>query len=79
MPSMTPTPRPSLTNDLASRYANQHVGGAYDAKQVKTQPIDFGILDATYETPGTFEKDNFNEKALNFSDTLGVDRRKYKG
>jgi hypothetical protein len=79
MPAMTPTPRPSLTTDLASRYVSQHVGGAYDAKKVKTQPIDFGILDSTYEAPNNFGSDNFNEKALNFSDSLGVDKRKYKG
>jgi hypothetical protein len=73
----TPTDRPSLQMSLEQRYANQKVGGAFDAKQVKIQPMDFGLQDKLFETP-VFSSDNFNDKALNYSDSMGVSTKKYK-
>lgn len=78
MPAQTPTERPSLTTTLEERYANQRVGGAYNAKEVKKQPIDFGIQDKFFESPPDFEPGNFNDKALNFADSIGVSTKKYK-
>lgn len=37
---MTPTPRPSLTTDLATRYATQKVGGAFDARDIVETGVD---------------------------------------
>jgi hypothetical protein len=36
----TPSPRPSLTTDLATRYATQKAGGAYDAKNIIESGVD---------------------------------------
>lgn len=79
MPAQTPIDRQSLGTTLEERYATQHVGGAYDARQAgPEQPIDFGQQDKVFESPSTFKTDNFNTKALNFADSLGLDTRKYK-
>ena len=78
MAAQTPIDRQSLNTDLASRYETQRVGGAFNAKEVKEQPIDFGYQDKQFESPPTFLSDNFNEKALNYSDYLGVSRQRYK-
>jgi hypothetical protein len=40
----------SLQTDLASRYANQKVGGAFDAKNVKQQPHDVAMNENLFET-----------------------------
>lgn len=37
---MTPITRPSLTTDLASRYATQHVGGAFDDRNIIESGVD---------------------------------------
>ncbi len=37
---MTPISRPSLTTDLATRYATQNVGGAYDARDIIEKGVD---------------------------------------
>lgn len=80
MPAQTPTERPSISTTLADRYATQRVGGAYDAKEVKKQPIDFGLQDTLFETqsPTPLAPDNFNAKALDFAKSLGVSVQKYK-
>ncbi len=78
MPAQTPIDRTSLTMTLEERYASQRAGGAYDAKNVRNQPIDFGQQDKTFQTDKFDPTDDFNEKALNFSDSIGVSRKKYK-
>ena len=40
----------SLQTDLASRYANQKVGGAFDAKNVKQQPLPIAMNENLFET-----------------------------
>ena len=77
MPAQIPTERPSLQTSLVERYASQACGGAFNAKDVQNQPIDFGLLDKTFETPSDM-KGEFNEKALNFVDTTGWNNKKYK-
>ncbi len=37
---MTPITRPSLTTDLATRYATQRAGGAYNAKNIIKTGVD---------------------------------------
>ena len=49
---MATNTRPSTQTDLASRYASQTVGGAYNAKEVKNQPIDFGLQETLWTSPG---------------------------
>jgi hypothetical protein len=78
MPAQTPTERPSLKLSLEERYASQQTGGAFNAKNVKEQPIDFGLQDKTFESPSNFSNDNFNPKALNFATSLGHTSTKYK-
>jgi hypothetical protein len=78
MPAQTPTERPSLQTSLEQRYATQKVGGAYDAKQVKTQPIDFGLQDKQFEDPAVLAPDNFNAKALDYAKSIGVSVKRYK-
>ena len=61
----TPNQRPSLTNDLQSRYGKQHAGGAFDVKKTLggpgTQPaagttIDaVSMLGAEFQNPNGFE------------------------
>lgn len=75
MPAQTPIERTSLKTSLADRYASQKCGGAFDAASVKSQPIDFGYLDKTFEDQKTGE---YNDKALNFADGLGLNTNKYK-
>jgi hypothetical protein len=50
-----PTPRPSLTTDLATRYATQRAGGAFDAKNIIESGVD--ALFASYQS-ATFQKQN---------------------
>ena len=45
----TPTERPSIKTDLASRYATQPAGGAYNAKDVKNQPQDVSLNETLWE------------------------------
>jgi len=78
MPSQTPVNRESIQTTLEDRYATQKVGGAFNAKEVKNQPIDFGHQDKIFESPANFSADNFNDKALNFVNTLGWNNKKYK-
>jgi hypothetical protein len=78
MPQQTPIDRTSMRISLEERYNSQHVGGTYDAKNVKTQPIDFGLQDKLYENPPGLLPDNFNEKALKFAESLGHTNQKYK-
>lgn len=55
----TPTERPSLTKCLAIRYAGQRVGGAFDAKNIPTEPgqrgaeggLGLGIQEQQYTIP----------------------------
>jgi len=42
-----PIQRPSLTTDLATRYATQNVGGAYDARDIIEAGVD--PLQASYQ------------------------------
>jgi len=78
MPIQTPTERPSLTTSLEDRYKNQRVGGAYDAKEVKKQPIDFGFQNKTLQDPTGLAPETFSEKALNTSASSGHTTKKYK-
>ena len=78
MPAQTPINRESLTTTLEQRYANQNVGGAFNAKEVVNQPIDFGQQDKTFESPSGFAADNFNDKALNYVSSMGHSTKKYK-
>lgn len=65
MPS--PTQRPSLKTDLASRYSKQKVGGAFDAKNIDTNVGDSvttdpvhgsGIQDTTFRRGGFTVKES---------------------
>lgn len=61
----TPTPRPSLTTDLQTRYSNQRAGGAFDVKKTLGGPgsspaagttIDAAsMLGAEFQAPNGFE------------------------
>lgn len=86
---MTPTPRPSLTTDLATRYANQREGGAFDAKKAGTPTSPSSLQEAQFEKTDTFVKpiqgisnfkgtDTQNYKEIS-SLAQGIDVRKYKG
>jgi len=54
-----PTERPSLTNCLTERYGSQRAGGAFDAKNISTQPgtrgaaggLGFGIQETQFTIP----------------------------
>lgn len=50
-----PTPRPSLTTDLATRYATQRVGGAFNDKNI----IENGV-DALFASFQSAQFQNFN-------------------
>ena len=53
-----PTPRPSLTTNLAQRYATQPVGGAFDARDIIETGVDslFGSMQgAEFQTANGFE------------------------
>jgi hypothetical protein len=43
--------RPSLNKSIEQRYADQHVGGAFDAKK-PTPAETFGTLEKTWTKPG---------------------------
>jgi len=84
-----PTERPSIKTDLASRYATQPAGGAFNAKEVKEQPIDFGLNEKKYETDAGWPEQTqgvSNFKGANVvpyteisSMASGLDTTKYKG
>ena len=78
MPIQTPTERPSLEMTLEERYANQRVGGAFDAKEVKKQPIDFGHQNKILQNPSGLATDTFSDKALNTAAAIGHTTQKYK-
>lgn len=78
MPIQTPTERPSLKTTLEDRYANQRVGGAFDAKEVKVQPIDFGHQNKILQNPTGLAPADFSEKALNTAASSGHTTQKYK-
>jgi hypothetical protein len=78
MPIQTPTERPSLTTTLEERYANQKVGGAFDAKEVRVQPIDFGHQNKTLQNPTGLAPQTFSDKALNTAAASGHTTQKYK-
>jgi hypothetical protein len=64
-----PTDRPSLTKTIEQRYAEQHVGGAFDAKAItlggKHSPIDNSTLSALHTTPGFKTQMGEQETELN--------------
>lgn len=63
----TPIARPSLTTDLATRYATQKVGGAFDARDIVESGVD--SLFASYQG-ATFQNANgfLTEMQLEVSD-----------
>lgn len=86
---MTPTPRPSLTTDLAARYDNQREGGAFDAKQAGGPTAPASLQAAQFDNTDTFTRpiqgvsnfkgtDTSNYKEIS-SLAQGIDTRKYKG
>lgn len=78
MPQQTPTERPSLQVTLEERYATQRAGGAFDAKEVKQQPIDFGLQNTQFENPAGLAPATFSDKALDYAKSIGVSTKKYK-
>lgn len=78
MSIQTPTERPSLTTSLEDRYNNQKVGGAFNAKEVKKQPIDFGFQNKTFQDPTDLAPETFSQKALNIATLSGHTTKKYK-
>ena len=94
MPSLAPTPRPSLKTSLEQRYKTQKCGGAYDAKSVKSEPgsrtpipssdgVSATISDAMWTKPNFAVKaailqTEFNDKALNRAEFIGVSTTPYK-
>lgn len=90
MPDQTPIERTSLTTTLEQRYANQHVGGAFDATSVLIEgysSLTLGgnpsLLSATY-TPAGFKlqqppmQTEFKESSLNTAAKSGHSSQKYK-
>lgn len=78
MPIQTPTERPSLTTSLEERYVNQKVGGAFNAKEVKKQPIDFGHQNKVLQNPSGLAASTFSDKALDAAASSGHTTQKYK-
>jgi hypothetical protein len=76
--TQTPTERSSLTTTLEERYANQKVGGAFDAKEVKKQPIDFGHQNKVFQDPANLAEKDFSQLALGYASLSGHTSRKYK-
>lgn len=62
-----PIDRPSLKTSLSQRYAKQRVGGAFDDKNIPTQPgqygteggLGFGIQGAQFISPPLFRIDSW--------------------
>jgi hypothetical protein len=88
----TPIERTSLKTDLASRYASQQAGGAFNAKDITTEGGHSSLekgggasLQSSMWTPKGFKVKmaqaitEFKDKALNFISGQGLDTRKYKG
>lgn len=83
----TPITRPSLTTDLASRYASQRVGGAFDARDIieaGTDALFASFQGATFQnTNGFLTKEqlgvsDFKNDGNNLSQYVqGLDTRKY--
>jgi hypothetical protein len=78
MPEQTPTLRPSLQTTLEQRYSTQRAGGAFDAKNVRNQPIDFGLQNKQWEDPTGFSPERFSDSALDYAASIGVSVDKYK-
>ena len=86
----TPTERPSLTTDLATRYATQREGGAFDAKTAGTATAPPSLQSQQFENTSQFVvkepllttefkgADNPNYKEIS-AYAQGLDTRKYKG
>jgi hypothetical protein len=55
-----PNPRPSLTTDLATRYATQNVGGAFDARDIIESGVD--PLEASFQGAQFQNKNGFLTK-----------------
>jgi hypothetical protein len=55
-----PTPRPSLTTDLATRYATQRVGGAFNDKNIIESGVD--ALFASFQSAQFQTKNGFLTK-----------------
>lgn len=77
----TPSQRPSLNTDLESRYNNQTVGSAFDAKRFDTG--DFGIQEKLWTRPGFVPNEELGlggKKTYDKSTFLkGFSSKKYKG
>ncbi len=55
-----PTDRPSLKTSLSQRYAKQHVGGAYDARDIietGVAPLFSSMQGSEFQTANGFETD----------------------
>ena len=85
-----PTPRPSLTTDLATRYATQKEGGAYDAKTAGTSTAPASVQAQQFENSDKFVVkeplliSNYKGTAnSNYTEVSayaqGLDTRKYHG
>lgn len=68
-----PTPRPSLTTDLQTRYNNQRAGGAFDVKKTLgapgTEPAAGKTIDAASVQGATFQSPNGFEVKVKQGDT----------
>ncbi len=79
--------RPSIKTDLASRYATQKVGGAFDARNITTTGVDKAITSQQeaqfctqngFVTRESFGVSQFKDNGNNLSAFVkGLDTRKY--
>lgn len=76
--------RQSLSTDLENRYKTQSAGGAFNAKEVKQQPVDFGINEKKFETNSGWPEStqgvsNFKNDGEGLSSySKGLDTKPYK-
>lgn len=84
----TPTPRPSLTTDLETRYETQPEGGAFDAKKAGTPTAPPSLLAQQFDNTNKFVVkeplfvSNFKgANGTNYTEisslAVGIDTRKY--
>jgi len=69
----TPTPRPSETINLETRYKQQREGGAFDAKQAGTSTITPSMKSKLYNKSTKYDIDQLQGQ----SDFKGVDGGSY--
>jgi hypothetical protein len=78
MPAQTPIDRVSTRISLEDRYATQKAGGAFNAKDVRNQPGDFGLQNQLFQDPTGFADKTYSQLAFDFAAKSGHTTEKYK-